>query len=234
MHNFRYESKFVFRLIDENECFKRFTDSGLPLKKHFPDRVVNNLYFDDHMYSFYLDNLSGISKRKKLRFRWYGDKKIDIIGNLELKLKDNNLGSKFVESNISIANIYENKFANLKHQILQQTNNEYLWMLLKQYLNPTIYNSYNRSYFLLDKGIRVTFDRLISSKYLRGSDRIASSMKIVDPKILIIEIKSDRANENLLREYLGKLAMTRTRYSKYASGLINSYRNGIFSNVQGE
>ena len=229
MNNYRHESKFVFRLIDEKSCFKRFIDVGLPLKKHYPDRVINNIYFDDQDFTLYSDNLSGKSKRKKLRFRWYGNNKAHNEGNLELKLKDNNLGSKIIDHNISVNKIFDCQISDVKNQILDQIEDKYLWYVLKQYLNPTIFNSYKRSYFKIDRNIRVTFDRLICTKFLRGSKNISKSLQTIDPSILLIEVKSDVANESILREYLGRLGMTRTRYSKYASGLINTYRNGVHS-----
>lgn len=231
MNNYRYESKFVFRLIDENSCFKRFIDAGLPLEKHYPERVINNIYFDDNNFTLYSDNLSGKSKRKKLRFRWYGNEKIHNKGNLELKLKDNNLGSKIIDHNISVNKIFESRISEVKKQILEHVDNKYLWYILKQYLNPTIFNSYRRSYYKIDRNIRVTFDRLICTKFLKGSKNILESLQTRDPSILIIEIKCDVGSEKVLREYIGRLGMTRTRYSKYASGLINSYRNGIHSNL---
>ena len=38
----------------------------------YPDRWVNNVYFDTLNYFAYEENLSGASARTKVRYRWYG------------------------------------------------------------------------------------------------------------------------------------------------------------------
>lgn len=185
----------------------------------------SNIYFDDQDFTLYSGNLSDKSKRKKLRFRCYENNKAHNEGNLGLKLKDNNLGSKIIDHKIGVNKIFDCQISDVKNQI----ENKYLWYILKQYLNPTIFNSYKRSYYKVYINIIDTFDRLICTKFLRGSKNIFKSLQAIDPSILLIEVKSDVANESILREYLGGLGMTRTRYSKYASGLINTYRNGVHS-----
>ena len=38
--------------------------------KEFPARQINSIYFDTFNYDAYMDNLSGTSIRKKIRYRW--------------------------------------------------------------------------------------------------------------------------------------------------------------------
>ena len=39
----------------------------------YPPRYVNNLYLDTEDMENYLDNVSGVAERRKVRIRWYGD-----------------------------------------------------------------------------------------------------------------------------------------------------------------
>ena len=39
----------------------------------YPERQVNNVYFDTWDYRAYAENLAGVSERSKVRYRWYGD-----------------------------------------------------------------------------------------------------------------------------------------------------------------
>ena len=54
---------------------------------HHPSRKVNSIYFDTNNYSSIRQNLDGISEKKKIRVRWYGDKKTITDPILEIKSK---------------------------------------------------------------------------------------------------------------------------------------------------
>ena len=55
------------------------------LKKQFPSRNINSIYFDNLNNQIARDNLSGISRRCKLRIRYYGKKNT----NCRLEIKKN-------------------------------------------------------------------------------------------------------------------------------------------------
>ena len=42
----------------------------------FKDRIVNSIYFDNENLEMYHDSIEGLCPRKKIRLRYYGDKKI--------------------------------------------------------------------------------------------------------------------------------------------------------------
>ncbi len=60
----------------------------------YPDRQVNNVYFDSFDYSAFAENLSGVSSRTKVRYRWYGESRTPESGTLEVKCKRNYFGWK--------------------------------------------------------------------------------------------------------------------------------------------
>jgi hypothetical protein len=60
----------------------------------YPHRQINNVYFDAHSLASYEENISGISTRKKVRLRWYGESSSDIQGIFEIKFRRNFFGWK--------------------------------------------------------------------------------------------------------------------------------------------
>ena len=56
---------------------------------HYPDRIVNNIYFDSQDYSSFWETLSGFSSRTKVRYRWYGETFSPEEGILEFKNRKN-------------------------------------------------------------------------------------------------------------------------------------------------
>ena len=90
----RIETKYIIEDIYKNEIL-----SWIKLNKSmfiipYPDRCVNNIYFDDYDYSIFSQNVSGISERYKVRYRWYGESDILQKGFLEIKCKRNQFGWK--------------------------------------------------------------------------------------------------------------------------------------------
>ena len=51
-------------------------------QESYEPRIVNSLYFDTPNYDFASSNMSGESKRIKLRSRWYSDLKTNFFGYL--------------------------------------------------------------------------------------------------------------------------------------------------------
>ena len=56
---------------------------------HYPDRTINNIYFDSHDYGSLGETLSGIIERTKVRYRWYGKSFFAKEGILEFKNRKN-------------------------------------------------------------------------------------------------------------------------------------------------
>ncbi len=73
-HNFRFERKFTipdgFTIVAIEQFIKQ---NKALFREVFHIRQVNNIYFDTAAYNDYFDNVLGVSDRKKIRIRWYGD-----------------------------------------------------------------------------------------------------------------------------------------------------------------
>ena len=83
----RFERKFI--LINKNISYLEnlLRTSKFNFKEDYPSRKVNSIYFDDQNLTSVIDNLDGNNFKKKIRLRWYGDKKIIKSPTLEIKKK---------------------------------------------------------------------------------------------------------------------------------------------------
>ena len=85
----RHERKFVFSGNIKLSLFNILTKSNFSFREHYLPRNVNSIYFDTKNLKYIRDNLCGISNRKKVRVRWYGDSERLNNPVLEIKIKSN-------------------------------------------------------------------------------------------------------------------------------------------------
>jgi len=67
---------------------------SLEFSRQHPDRVVNSIYFDGHDRRAFWDKIEGVSERTKFRVRWYGEGGGPISAKLEIKKRQNEVGTK--------------------------------------------------------------------------------------------------------------------------------------------
>jgi SPX domain protein involved in polyphosphate accumulation len=159
---YRYELKLI---TDERNTINilNWLFKNSSIKKKYNNRFVNSIYFDTPKYKFAKENIIGLSKRKKIRIRWYGRSNNDFHSPvLEIKNKIGRLGEKV---NISIKNkIIFNQ--NIKYNDLTKLlyNNFDILTKINFYpnLHPTLKVNYIREYYETTKNIRVTVDRNIN------------------------------------------------------------------------
>ena len=112
----RFERKWFYENGDINSLLHGVYKSKLNFKESFPLRKVNSIYLDDNKLSSIYQNLDGVTEKRKLRIRWYGNK--DIITNpvVEIKSKKGFVVNKKTDYETSInfnvfsvVNLNENK-----------------------------------------------------------------------------------------------------------------------------
>lgn len=203
--NYRHEKKFIIEKKFQFSLIKNLLENNFIVK--YPDRKINNIYFEDFYFNAYKDNYEGFSKREKIRIRWYGDTYAESMKNLEFKVKkeDTNfkeifsLGKCKFYSNIE-RNNFDNLFRSLNNKVKNRIQNKV----------PVVFNRYNRSYFFNEKlQIRITIDNDLRFKSL-----LSSSETLEDN--LVIEIKYD--NKNNFINFLN-FNLQLSKYSKFMSGL---------------
>ena len=86
-NNYRYERKYILNTNQLNRLVSNLYSKNF--FELFDCRLINNIYFDDYSFSSVKENYDGLSVRKKVRIRWYGDFFLYQIKKLKLKIKMN-------------------------------------------------------------------------------------------------------------------------------------------------
>tara|TARA_B100001741_G_C16362093_1_gene509142 strand:- start:57 stop:707 length:651 start_codon:yes stop_codon:yes gene_type:complete len=210
---FRYERKFILNnnySVDKIESF--FLKSKFNFMKQYDDRYVNSIYFDDKNLKSIRENLDGVSSKKKMRLRWYGEKNLIVNPNFEIKFKKGYLNTKKIFSLKKFSVIFSEK------------NLDFIYLsLLKKFnflKNLRIVSSthYKRKYFISKNNkIRATADTEVFYKNLLEFDNFDLCKKDLRP---IVEIKYDKTNDNYVRNNLKNLTLRFAKNSKYINSIL--------------
>ena len=163
----RHEIKFLINSKEKHELIDKNQ-----LKKIFPDRIVESVYFDTEDLQFFNLSEEGITPRLKIRIRGYNNKKLD---NLEIKTTNN-----YHREKVTIKNFIYNNYE--LHKNLKKIG-------IKQTVQKKIRVKYLRSYYELENLGRITLDRniefLSSDESFHNSKKIKQNIKRVKglPKI---------------------------------------------------
>lgn len=219
-NNFRFERKFTvprwYSLLSTELIVKR---NKFLFKEVYHKRQVNNIYFDTEGYNNYFDNVLGVSDRKKIRIRWYGDTFGQIKKPvLEVKIKKGFVGDKWSYK--------------LKPFTLDNTcNNQYFQKIFKdsdlplpilesvKTVIPTLLNSYQRKYFLSADGrFRITLD------YDLLYHRIDKTFQNLDVKPepddnTIVELKYGLNDDDIANRISTEFPFRLNKNSKYVNGV---------------
>ncbi len=208
--DYRYELKYVLESSDIFHLESMLLCHPAGFSKAFDDRVINNIYFDDHQFSACSDNLSGIAERIKIRYRWYGKEAHAENGVLEYKIKKNALGSKVHHRDIP--------YDSLK-QLSSIVNDK---MPNSAMVSPVCRNQYLRSYYLDISGkYRLTVDRNVIYNWPSDSSSIHHSA-IPDSRI-IVEVKFDKDEDTDVDTVISDIPFRLSKHSKYLSGMYALY-----------
>jgi len=215
----RLEIKFVARVteISRIESWLRMHAAGFCVP--YPDRWVNNVYFDTYQLSSYSDNISGSSYRTKLRYRWYGQSEFPDKGNLEIKFKRNHYGWKRRFKCKTAPYVEGDRWKEFRISLGRYLGAEArLW--LESRPNPVMLNRYLRQYYLSgDKKVRVTIDsrqRVYDQRY-KSVPNVSQASNL--PETLVIEFKFDRKDREIASQIIQGLPIRVSRNSKYVVGV---------------
>ena len=228
----RYEKKYTFGCKELENVREDLYRSKLGFKKSYPSRMNHTIYFDSFNYDDAADNLSGLSKRYKVRLRWYSainQLRIDedTEFQLEIKLRRNALGDKIVNKiKLPIKALLSNDLSIINF-IKKQLPNEYL-PYLNHCTNLSLGVFYQREY-LVSKAfnIRATIDSNINywnpDKFCLDKEYFKNKYEV---EYGVVEIKYPKeVYECLETEDLSLISnsITPSRHSKYVVGstLIN-------------
>jgi len=211
----RLEVKFVTRVHEVQRLRIWLKMHPADFYSPYPDRRVNNVYFDTTDCYSYGENLAGTSSRAKLRYRWYGDGKFPSEGVLELKLKRNLFGWKKRLHLSETPYIEGDRWSAFRSKIEGQA--DFSWRLALQ-TRPiqSILNRYTREYYVSrDNKIRFTIDNdqeVFDQRY-KPFPNITRKANI--PNTAIVECKFDRQDRDLASRIIQTLPIRVSRNSKY-------------------
>lgn len=215
----RIEVKFVAAPTHYHNLLGWFRTHPAGFHAIYPDRRVNNVYFDTHDCSAFAENLSGASARTKVRYRWYGDSDYPDAGTLEVKKKRNCHGWKLKfdvgESPYRPGADWEE----IRRSILRRIPGEAKRWLLSNPI-PVIINRYFRKYlFSADHRIRVTVDTDLGAWEQRLKPFPNVEYRANTPDVIVVEFKLDRGDYESASRAIQGLPIRQSRHSKYVAGV---------------
>jgi hypothetical protein len=213
----RYEKKFYIHNVDISLVELLVKKSNYFFKKSFPDRFVNNIYFDTINLKYFYDNIEGNPSREKYRVRWYDN----LVGKvkypkLEVKIKKGELGYKDTYDLDNYEFCEKNSFDKVMN-IINKTSIGEKFLLYN--LRPTLVNRYLRRYYeSIDIKFRITVDsnlQYYSPSFFTTPNKNSWSMS----NEVILEIKYDPENSDAAQAISNTFPFRLTKSSKYIMGL---------------
>lgn len=206
----RYERKYRIEGVHLNVIFQIIRLHPAGLSKIYPDRQINNIYFDTPNLTTYKENVMGIANRDKYRVRWYGSKPLVVQKpKLELKHRRNNVGTK------TIYDVCPFSFDNLR-PLTKEVNH---LSGTYAFLQPTLQNSYKRAYFgTRDQKFRITIDWDLSYASMRSTNQFTRHQHY-EPNVHILEVKYGQEIEEEADRISQFFPFRSTKNSKYVTGI---------------
>jgi SPX domain protein involved in polyphosphate accumulation len=214
----RQEIKFVLPAGDRDRALSWIRHSQECFFKEYPERKINNIYFDTYDHDAYWENLSGISSRKKTRYRWYGASLYPVAGAMELKYKRNQLNWKDIYKIDEIVFKKNASWHSIRCELISHLPPE-----LSRHLHgnpmPAIVNRYQRIYFRSrENNIRITLDNKICFyKQGRAYPNFTGRASLLDN--IILEVKFPVDLKNQVSAIMRNFPFTVSRCSKYCTGV---------------
>ena len=220
----RQEIKYKIFFADIPKLYNWIYKSSFFYESYKP-RIVNSLYFDTPNYDFASSNMSGESRRIKLRARWYSGLDEEFINsfldesqvfNFEVKRKLNSISDKLNVGKYSINDdCFISKINSLKiklESICKNNPNLASFSLLS-----TIFTSYKREYyeFKNNNKIRLTIDKNISY----CDSKMPSNLLLMAKDYVIVELKFEPGNRKKINQLMADFPFRQVRSSKFLSTL---------------
>ena len=218
----RYEAKLICQESDLPlvEAWIRLHPEAWQVA--YPPRYVNSVYFDSADLACLQANLTGVSDRSKLRFRWYGSLDSPVVGQLELKCKANQLGWKEIVPVATPLDMSSTTWQGI-WRVLRGQAGARLGPWLDAQSQPAVLVRYHREYYeSADSGLRLTLDTRIES--YEQLLRLAPNVTVPSPasERIVVELKANEREQRRLSDAVNALPLPVQRHSKYVQGLLGA------------
>jgi len=218
----RLETKYSGPQILARHILMWINSHEFMFQKEYPDRYIYSIYFDTADLDAYEENLSGISHRTKVRYRWYSAHPSRQIerGAIEVKTKRNNIGFKkrfeLTHSPYQVGDDWHT----IKHKLISNSPAPaHYWLNI--FPEPILIGGYHRCYFSSPiHPVRVTLDTHLQVWDQRHS--LAPNMRrdsLLLPKFFILECKFPANLRMIVEKAMHNLPSRLIRSSKYVNGV---------------
>ncbi len=215
----RYELKQAYSELHLSELRSWVQMHPAGFRFAYPPRLVNSVYFDTHGLDSFNDHIAGVPVRRKLRYRWYGANLLTAQnGQVEVKIKSENVGWKLIEKLSPDFPLQNNSWASLMDEFRAAASG-----VVKELLSvsrPVLLTVYHREYYVSANGkVRLTID-----SNLKGYDQYFASRPNINfchrvDEQVILEIKSAVSQAAELADILSHFPVRAGRYSKFVTNL---------------
>jgi len=211
----RFERKWIFNSNNHIALINTIIRSDLFFREQYVARDVNSIYFDTKNYLSIRQNLDGISEKKKIRIRWYGDNNIICNPSVEIKSKK---GFETKKETILINEIDGCKIYDYRNlELISKKLN--LLLKSKKTIYPILTTNYTREYFIsLNGKIRATIDYNLKSNFLKNLSQIEIVKNFKN--ICILELKYPTSLDRYVRKNIQNISLRLTKNSKFINSAI--------------
>jgi len=220
----RHELKLVCEEAAQARLVAALRLDRAGLRTLFPTRVVQSVYLDTTFRRALEENLAGIGRREKLRFRWYGEAADLVHGTLERKRRESSLGWKeslALGAPVRVRSAGRREFvlalARLAGSAVAGEPGGAVWReRLLHGFEPAQWIRYRREYLTSADGrLRVTLDRELRFHELWSRARLDDRWPSPTPRLLVLEVKCAPEDLDRAADLIGRLPVPVGRCSKF-------------------
>ena len=211
----RYERKYLVRHVPLALVRQIVAQHPASFRQLYPDRQINNIYFDTPDFTTYRANVVGTGMRKKFRVRWYGDDFWNLQqATLEIKHRSNQTGTKDF---FDLDPFDWQQLPELTATVNRLTRNGGL-------LQPMLLTHYHRAYLGTGDGkFRLTIDtaqHFMGVRNFHFHETLRSARRFRRaPDFVVLELKYDAPHDDDAQRILQYLPFRQTKSSKYVNGV---------------
>ncbi|CAM2064599.1 Polyphosphate polymerase domain-containing protein [Sulfidibacter corallicola] len=210
----RHELKLVSQEMAYPRVYRLLMNDSIGLRTLHPERRVQSVYLDTPECRAFQDNLSGISHREKVRFRWYGSEVDRVAGRLECKIRENKYGWKQVKKLTIEREIRGVDRVSFVRKLGEDAGLD--WQIRLQGLQPAQWIAYDRQYLgSADGKLRITLDRGLRVWDQRMRFALDNRFPTPVPRMLIMEVKCAAIHYEAAQRLVNRLPMMVGKCSKY-------------------
>lgn len=215
----RYERKFVIAHMSRQQVERRLRLHPAGFREIYSPRFVNNVYFDTPSLQNYRDSVEGVTHRRKVRIRWYGDLFGEVTNpRLEVKEKVGLLGMKHVAPLVD----FEVQPGLTEREVchwLKATDLPADMAVFTRWMQPVLLNRYGRRYWISRDGrYRATLDWEVIYHRMLGAQYWYVQPQRDEGK-LILELKYQKEMDENVTSVSRHFPCRLSKSSKYVTGV---------------